>query len=288
MGTGQPHRAKGLGQSVPGIDRDCVTRLYFDFLETAEKKRHWNVFDDIPWNVLDREKIADTTADCIELYCAEELYTPDYTIGGLTLLRTMFGLAWFQIRWAFEESMHGLVFRNFLSRSGLRTEAELTAIETSVAAKAWTLPFETTRKMACYGAIQESATYIAYRAQKERAAAAGDEVLEAIFFHVGRDEAAHSGFYRSIIGLELSSDREGTVADLAYVLSNFKMPGDGLIPDYRQRLASSGAGISSRVFLERVVWPLLTTLQIGRAEMKTALRKSAGNGANVPVTAAAS
>jgi len=100
-------------------------------------------------------------------------------------------------------------------------------------------------------------------------------VLEAIFFHIARDEAAHAGFYRSMLQLELSEDREETIADLAYVLSRFKMPGDGLIPNYRSRLLNSGAGISPRSFLVRVVWPLLTTLAISREEMKSAMKKHA-------------
>jgi hypothetical protein len=48
--------------------------------------------------------------------------------------------------------------------------------------------------MACYGALQEGATYTAYKVQKNRARNAGDRVLEAIFFYVGRDEAAHGSF----------------------------------------------------------------------------------------------
>src|SRR5205807_8964463 len=113
------------------------------------------------------------------------------------------------------------------------------------------------------------------KAQREKARAANDKVLEAIFFRVARDEAAHGGFYRSIIELELAQDRAGTMADLAYVLSEFKMPADGLIENYRERLQSSGAGISARAFLERVVLPLLTTLQVGRDELKLAQKRLA-------------
>jgi hypothetical protein len=47
-----------------------------------------------------------------------------------------------------------------------------------------------------------------------------------------------------------------------------KMPGDGLIPDYQQRLKSSGAGISSRVFFERAVLPLVKMLDSNRDELK--------------------
>lgn len=256
------------------IDQSAY-RVYLDFLETAEKKRCWNVFDDIPWEALDSAKSTEDNAQCVEIYCAEELYVPDYSARGLDLVRSRFGMAWFHTRWAFEESRHGLAFREYLIRSGLRSEAEVEALEASVFASAWKLPFETPRKMACYGALQESATYAAYKFQKDKARCAGDNVLEAIFHLVGRDEAAHAGFYRAIIGLELSQDRPATIADLAEVLSGFKMPGDGLIANYRQRLRASGAGISARAFIERVVGPLLTTLQIDRQEFKQALKSRA-------------
>jgi len=182
---------------------------------------------------------------------------------------------WLQTRWAFEESRHGQAFREYLIRSGLRSETEVEALEASVFANAWTLPFETSRKMACYGALQEGATYTAYKLQKEKARCAGDSALEAIFHLVGRDEAAHGGFYRAMIQLELAQDRRATTADLADVLSCFKMPGDGLIANYQQRLRTSGAGISARAFIERVVGPLLITLQISRQEFKQALKTRA-------------
>jgi acyl-[acyl-carrier-protein] desaturase len=257
--------------------RDKVYRTYLDFLETAENKRRWNIFNDIPWDKLDVSKITESTAQCIEIFCSEELYVPDYSSKGLEMVRSMFGMAWFQTCWAFEESRHGLVFREYLTRSGLRSEAEFATLEAGIFSKAWKLPYETPRRMACYGALQEGATYVAYKVQKDRARGAGDKVLEAIFHFVGRDEAAHGGFYRAIIELELSQDRDGTVADLAHVLSTFKMPGDGLIPNYRQRLQTFGAGISPRMFLERVVSPLLTTLQISRQELKHALKKPTVN-----------
>ena len=250
-------------------------QVYLDFLETAEKKRCWNVFDDIPWEVLEPAKSTEGDAQRVEIYCAEELYVPDYGAQGLELVRSRFGMAWFHTRWVFEESRHGLAFREYLIRSDLRSEAEVEALEASVFAKAWKLPFATPRKMVCYGALQESATYVAYKLQKDKAQRTGDRVLEAIFHLVGRDEAAHAGFYRAIIGLELSQDRAGTMADLAEVLSGFKMPGDGLIANYHQRLRASDAGISARTFVERVVGPLLITLQISRQEFKQAMKSRA-------------
>ena len=49
------------------------------------------------------------------------------------------------------------------------------------------------------------------------------------------------------MALELSEDREGTIADIAYVISKFKMPGDGLIANYRQRLQTSGGDKPTRI-----------------------------------------
>jgi len=74
----------------------------------------------------------------------------------------------------------------------------------------------------------------------------GDAVLKAIFSYVASDEAAHAGFYRKIVKIELGADREATVSDFAHVLANFKMPGDGLIPHYHQRLRTGGGGIAAR------------------------------------------
>ena len=259
---------KGATQTV----RDRIYRTYLEYLETAEKKRRWSIFDDVPWDALKAAGATEANARFIEIFCAEELYVPDYSAKGLQLVRSRFGLAWFQASWAFEESKHGLVFHEYLTRSGLRSETEIEALEASLFAKAWELPFETPRQMACYGALQEGVTYYAYKLQRDKARCAGDGVLEAIFHLVGRDEAAHAGFYRAIIELELAEDRAATIADLADVLSGFKMPGDGLIANYQTRLRASGAGVGARTFIERVLWPLLIALQISRQEFKRAMK----------------
>jgi hypothetical protein len=83
---------------------------------------------------------------------------------------------------AFEESRHGLAFREYLIRSGLRSDEEFEALEKETFSRRWKLPFQTARQMACYGALQESATYTACNLQRNIAPGVGDQVLEAIFF----------------------------------------------------------------------------------------------------------
>jgi hypothetical protein len=89
---------------VTAAIRDKVYRTYLDFLETAESKRRWNIFNDIPWGKLDVSKITESTAQCVEIFCFEELYVPDYSSKGL---------------------------------------------EAGIFSKAWKLPYETPRRMAC-------------------------------------------------------------------------------------------------------------------------------------------
>ena len=254
--------------------REKMYRLYLEFFAVAGRKRRWNIFDDIPWDKLDTSMNSERKAVCVETYCAEEFYLPDYSTAGIELSRSVFGAAWFQACWSYEESKHGLVFREYLTRSGLRSEAEFAAFEARIFGKKWSLPFATSRQMACYGALQESATYLAYKARKDQAIAEGDKVLEAIFKFVSRDEAAHAGFYRAVVELELAEDRGGTLADMANVVASFKMPGDGLIDDYQDRLRTSGAGINTRLFLQHGLLPTLKTLGTSRAELKVALKSA--------------
>ena len=79
----------------------------------------------------------------------------------------------------------------------------------------WKLPFKTRRQMACYGALQESATYLAYRSQRDKAQLAGNVVLEAIFSNVNRDEAAHAGFYLAVVEGSIPTKDDGIYCTVA-------------------------------------------------------------------------
>jgi acyl-[acyl-carrier-protein] desaturase len=55
----------------------------------------------------------------------------------------------------------------------------------------------------------------------------------------------------------MERDREGTTVDLVYVILRFKMPGDGLVPNYHDKLLAAGLTHDSVWYVEKVVMPTL-------------------------------
>ncbi|MGO9602456.1 MAG: hypothetical protein ACLQAT_03460 [Candidatus Binataceae bacterium] len=53
--------------------RDRAYQIYLEFLETADNKRRWNIFNDVPWEKLDSGKASDQVGDRVKIFCSEEL-----------------------------------------------------------------------------------------------------------------------------------------------------------------------------------------------------------------------
>jgi acyl-[acyl-carrier-protein] desaturase len=72
----------------------------------------------------------------------------------------------------------------------------------------------------------------------------------------------------------IEEDREGTMADLAHVLANFRMPGVDLVPDYDSRILKmrGEGGIDRNLFIRKVYLPILKHLGLTRHEMLAAQR----------------
>ena len=260
--------------------REQMYRDYMEFFELAERNRRWNPMEDISWELLDtpamRQQIADSSAEqkntggCLETFCGVELFIPDYTKNGLNISRDIFGQAWFHLAWGYEESKHALVFREYLLRSGLRTLEQYMDYEEEVLRTEWKMPYLSIREMACYGALQEIATYLIYAKQHDYYKNSGNQVLTQIFKLIARDEAAHASFYRKLMRFEFAEDPEGTAEDLAYVITHFEMPGEALIPNFHKRLQTDGVAISKQIFLERGVMPTLKVIGMSRRDFLAA------------------
>jgi acyl-[acyl-carrier-protein] desaturase len=247
-------------------------RNYMEFFEKAERERRWSVFDDIPWDQIN-EGASDELALCAETFASVEMYLPDYVAGGINIVREYFGQAWFQANWGYEESKHSLALGEYLVRSGKRSRQQWFDLQREIFKKQWKLPFQTARQMTCYGTVQEMATFVIYCKHRELAKNEGDEALRTIYDLIARDEVAHTRFYQGVLRVLMEEDRAGTLADLAHVFANFRMPGVDLVPDYDQRiLKMREAGIDRNVFIRKVYLPILKYLGISRHEMLGAQR----------------
>jgi acyl-[acyl-carrier-protein] desaturase len=238
------------------------------FFEKAEKHRRWSVFDDIPW-----EKAAacphDTMlARCAETFVGVEMYLPDYVGQGINLMRDCFGQAWFMANWGYEESKHSLALREYLRKTGQRTDDEIRDYERQILAKQWNKPFSTVRQMVLYPMLQELTTYVFYKKHKALAVARGDELLASIYGFIARDEIAHFSFYSASARVLLEEDPEGTKEDLAHVFKNFTMPAYDLVPDYDERVKlMREAGMDQRAFIAEVWLPALKSIGLSRGDL---------------------
>ncbi len=248
--------------------RESFHREYMTFFEQAERTRRWNVFTDIPWDDLPASAPDEQLAQCAETFCGVEMFLPDYLSAHLDLVGRNYGQAWFAANWGYEESKHSLALREYLHRSGQRTEQQLFDFSDEVLSRTWHRPYDEGRQMVIYGAIQELTTFVIYRKQRQLAAGAEANVLAEIYRLIGRDEMAHTRFYQRMIALHLADDRQGTLADLAHVLRTFRMPAEDVLPDYEARIVvMRTAGIDSGVFLREVVLPTLGSLGLSRHDL---------------------
>ena len=209
--------------------------MYKTFFDKAEQERRWNPLRDIPYEKINAET-PESVILCAETFCLVESYLPDYVSQGINVVRPYFGQAWFSANWAYEESKHSVALMEYLLQSKRRSPEYLFDLQSQLMQHKWEMPFQTSRQMTIYGCFQEMATFVIYVKQEKRCKEVGDECLATIFRLNARDEIAHCRFYQDVVKVLLEEDRPGTLADLAFVAKNFKMPGVDIVPDYAARV----------------------------------------------------
>ena len=147
--------------SCPDLEK-AIWNLYREFFDRAEKRRRWNLREDIPWNQCSTT-LNPAIASVVESYCAVELYLPDYTSKILPVVRSCRGRTWFYANWGYEESKHSLALRDWLLLSGQRSEEQIRDLEGVVFSGAWNLPHDSHLGMLAYAMVQEHATWLNYR-----------------------------------------------------------------------------------------------------------------------------
>ncbi len=209
-------------------------RMYREFFDRAEKRRRWNLRDDIPWQFANKD-MDPAVALVVESYCVVELFLPDYIAKTLPKFRDRRGRAWFHFNWGYEESKHSLALGDWLLASGMRTEEQMWDLQERALANEWDHPAQTQLGMVIYGTVQELATWLNYRNLKRRVDELGDPALSTVLRLLMVDERCHHDFYLQVLKIHLDADREGTLRELREVLKNFQMPAITLMADCRER-----------------------------------------------------
>src|SRR5262245_61921565 len=120
---------------------DAFWRLFRDFFDQAERRRRWNMREDIPWSECN-PKLAPAIADVVESFCASEMYLPDYLGKILPVVRHSRGRTWFYANWGYEECKHSIALRDWLLLSKQRSEEEMTDLDAMVFEREWNLPHD--------------------------------------------------------------------------------------------------------------------------------------------------
>ena len=72
--------------------------------------------------------------------------------------------------------------------------------------------------------------------------------------------------------LTVEDDPQGTLEDLAEVVTNFRMPGELLIPDYEKRVQIEGVGLTRPQFMANAILPTLRSFGTDRSELVRVIR----------------
>lgn len=256
------------------LDRELEAafwRLYRDFFDLAEKRRRWNLREDIPWDECN-PNLDPAIANVVESFCAVELYLPDYTSRILPVVRSSKGRTWFYANWGYEESKHSLALGDWLLKSRHRTDEQMDDLERMVFEREWNLPHDSHLGMLVYAMTQELATWLNYRNLRERTLErGGDPALSKLLTLVAVDEKAHYAFFRDCVELYLKHDRAATLEQMRRVMNNFAMPAiHDLLNESRQRVATVKQLeiFSEDLYYREIYLPILESLGVHRNEMR--------------------
>lgn len=243
--------------------------IYRDYFDRAEKKRRWSLVNDIPWDKCNRN-LDPAIADIVQTFCSVEMYLPDYLSKLLPQVRAIRGRAWMLANWGYEESKHSMAFGDWLLKSGLRSDEEMTDIEAQVFQHEWNLPYDNARAMVCYTMFQELATWLHYKNLQKIIGEQNDPALYRCLHWVAMDERAHYDFFRKMVELYLEEDRSGTLEQIRRVANTFMMPAVHLLFNGRQRIEAikSLRIFDYDIFYYQVFEPVLEALKVDKREMR--------------------
>lgn len=256
-----------------------------EFFRKAERKRRWNLEDDIPWH-LAKPASSQAIVTVLESFCAVELFLPDYVGKALPMFRNNRTWSWSHMNWGYEEAKHSMALSDWLVKSGHRSEDYVAELATRLLQNEWELPDKDGPvSMLMYAMVQELATWLNYRNLRNHVSEQDDPCLWTLLGLIQVDERAHHSYYKDVIKIFLEVDRAGSIEKLKNVLHNFSMPATHLLGDTRQLKADIEALdiFSVDIFYRDVYLALLTDLGVSRHEMRSPRTPKKSDPAEVPL-----
>jgi len=208
---------------------------------------------------IENENISPELARVLDGFNMVERFLPDFIGQGNQFVRSNMGLFEFHTQWAGEESLHGQILEILLEQTGHKPEEEVIKEYHENLTRVWEPPFRTTRQIVAHAAFQERGTEVGYEALAIRAIEEGAPKTAEILRLIGSDESFHGKGYTKVTRIFYETDPEGTIDDVLYVASEFRMPAENLHPDREQwvrDLVGVGA-LSKELLREGVIYRTL-------------------------------
>ena len=222
-------------------------------------------FDKDPWTP-DQPRISGVAQIAFEVNLLTEDNLPSYH----REIHRMFGRgdgAWINWvnRWTAEEGRHAIVLRDYLV---VTRNIDPYALERSRMNQLQTAydhddGGNVLRGLA-YVAFQELATRISHR---NTGRYSSDPVADRIMARIAADENLHMVFYRDMLSEAMAIDPSAAVHAIADEVTDFQMPGAGMVNFTRKAAQMAKAGIYDlRIHHDEVIWPLLRHWGVFEAE----------------------
>lgn len=143
-------------------------------------------------------------------------------------------------RWTAEEGRHSIVIRDYLTVTGLVDPVALERARMLQVSHGVVPEPDTALDGLVYVALQELATRIAHRSTGKLL---DDKAGYDVMARVGADENLHHLLYRDLVTAALEIDPSSTVLAIERQVTDFEMPGTGIVDFEAHALAIAKAGI---------------------------------------------
>jgi len=158
-------------------------------------------------------------------------------------------------RWTAEEGRHSIVIRDYLTVTGLVDPVALERARMQQVSHGVVPEPPTPVDGLVYVALQELATRIAHRSTGKLL---DDPDGYAVMARVGADENLHHLLYRDLVSAALAIDPSPVVEAIERQVTDFEMPGTGIVDFSSHALAIAKAGIYDlKVHHEQILVPVV-------------------------------